>query len=68
MRYEVVGMSREGLIGSAEYFRLDPLAAERRYSEIAVAVSSWRSLAKEMGLRRTEVECMASCFCKEGLL
>lgn len=64
----VAGMSREELIGSSEYFRIDPQVAERRYSEIVVAVSGWRSLAKEMGLRRAEVEHMASSFCKEGLL
>lgn len=62
------GASRDELIGGAEYFRMETRAAERRYSEIAAAVSGWRALAKEMNLRRAEIERMASCFLRKEYL
>ena len=58
----MAGLSRDELIDGAEYFRMEPRTAERRYSEIAAAVSGWRTLAKEMNLSHAEIERMASCF------
>ena len=44
---------------------MEPRTAERRYSEIAAAVSGWQTLAKEMNLHHAEIERMASCFLRD---
>jgi serine/threonine-protein kinase HipA len=47
--------SREVLIEGAPYFRLNREEAMASWEEVAQVVASWRSLAKELGMRNTDL-------------
>lgn len=46
----------------AEFFNLEPNAARAIAAEVATTVSTWRSVAATLGLRRAEIERMESAF------
>jgi serine/threonine-protein kinase HipA len=50
------------LEASAEYFALSLTEARLILKEVAVATSSWRSVAKEVGAKTKEIHRMASAF------
>ena len=60
----VQGASRDELIESAEYFHVDRIAAEKRYTELLSAISGWQALAQKLNIRRNEFDRMLACFCK----
>ena len=45
-----------------EYFRLDNNQMEVIIQEVLKATSSWKTIAKEIGISRTEQELMAKAF------
>jgi len=51
----------------AEYFELEAAAARKIAKQMARAVAQWRSLAKRMGIKDTEIDRMASTFEHTGL-
>jgi serine/threonine-protein kinase HipA len=55
------------LEASAEYFALSLPEARSILKEVAVATSSWRSVAKEVGTNGKEIHRMASAFEHEAL-
>ena len=55
------------LEGSAEYFALSLPEARSILKEVALATSSWRSVAKEVGANGKEIHRMASAFEHEAL-
>jgi serine/threonine-protein kinase HipA len=55
------------LEASAEYFALSLPEARSILKEVAVATSSWRSVAKEVGANGKEIHRMASAFEHEAL-
>jgi serine/threonine-protein kinase HipA len=55
------------LEASAEYFALSLAEARLILKEVAVATSSWRSIAKEAGAKTREIQRMASAFEHEDL-
>jgi serine/threonine-protein kinase HipA len=54
--------SLELALGVAGYFTLDPVAARKMAGEVGRAVSRWRQAAARVGLRKAEVDHMASAF------
>jgi serine/threonine-protein kinase HipA len=46
----------------AEYFELDASVARKIVRQTGRAVSSWRSVAKQMAINDTEIDRMASAF------
>lgn len=46
----------------APYFRLDREEAMATWEEVAQVVTSWRSLAKELGMRSTDLIDFLSAF------
>ena len=52
---------------SAEYFALSLPEARSILKEVALATSSWRSVAKEVGANGKEIHRMASAFEHEAL-
>ena len=54
--------SRDILMAGASYFRLDATEAEAIWAEVALAVSSWRSVAKGLGMRSTDLVDFESAF------
>jgi serine/threonine-protein kinase HipA len=52
----------EVLLGVAEDFRLDEMAAREILREVGEAASTWRQVAKAQGLQRSAIEAMAPAF------
>ena len=52
----------DSLMSVADYFRLDASAARTVLSEVGAATRSWRSLAREAGLRDVDLEQMEPAF------
>ena len=46
----------------AEYFQLNKDAALRIAGEVGVAVSTWRRQARNIGIKKVEIDRMASAF------
>jgi len=46
----------------AEYFEIDASAARKIARQMGRAVSKWRSVAKQMGIKNAEIDWMASAF------
>ena len=46
----------------AEYFELDASAAQKITMQTGRAVSKWRAVAKQMGIKDAEIDRMASAF------
>lgn len=47
--------SRDMLMATASYFRLDAAQAQAIWSEVAQAVAGWRALARGLGMRGTDL-------------
>ena len=54
--------SQELILSVAKHFRFKNIQAEERYLEMKSVVRSWRTVAAEHGLSRSEMETMAPAF------
>jgi len=54
--------NRDMLMAAAPYFRLDTVQAKVIWSEVAQAVQDWRTLARTLGMRGTDMQDFEPAF------
>lgn len=58
--------SRDMLMAAAPYFRLDATKAQAIWGEVAQAVAGWRTVARDLGMRSSDLLDFESAFAQDG--